>query len=375
MSLRRAAAVLVAMSACGNTQTAPAPAPSSAPAASAPPSPPTASAPSSAPAADAAPPPSARVFTAKPLPFPGVTPPAFMDYLACERSASRVWAPIAVGSSGVVAVLDVAGGTYKRVEGFKTEAREANGKKRVLGPSAVTIGDGFAYVGDRATSEICAVALDSLTPGRCVKLSASTDGVAYVATVKEIWVTSPRESSLTILDATKPDAPKVKATIKLDGAPEGYAVDEARGLFFTNLEDKNGTLAIDVKTHKVTSTWKPGCGADGPRGLVVDSTRKMVVVACTDHLQVLDSGGALLGKLDTGAGVDNIDYLDGRQLVYVGAAKAAKLTVARLDDKGQLAVVASAETSPGARNAVVDASGASYLADAANGRLLAFPPP
>jgi DNA-binding beta-propeller fold protein YncE len=298
-----------------------------------------------------------------------------MDYIVYERGASRVWAPFAAGNVGAVAVLDVAKGTWKRVDGFKTVEREANGKKRTQGPSAVTIGDGFAYVGDRATSEICPVSLATLAAGKCLKLSASTDGVAYVAGTKEIWVTSPREQTLTILDASKPDAPKTKSAIKLDGAPEGYAVDEARGLFFTNLEDKGKSLAIDVKTHKVTTTSDPGCGSDGPRGLVVDAARKLVVVACTDHLQVLGEGGALLGKLDTGAGVDNIDYLDGKQLVYAGAGKAQKLTVARLDDRGQLTVVATGATAPGARNPVVDASGAAYLTDAANARLVAFPAP
>src|ERR1700690_4605854 len=37
--------------------------------------------------------------------------------------------------------------------------------------------------------------------------------------------------------------------IKTDGSPECYAVDAAHGVFYTNLEDKNRTLAIDIKTH------------------------------------------------------------------------------------------------------------------------------
>jgi hypothetical protein len=81
--------------------------------------------------------------------------------------------------------------------------------------------------------------------------------------------------------------------------------------------------------------------------------------------------GAPLGRLDTGAGLDNIDLVDGK--VYAAAGKAARLTVAAVDDKGQLAVVATGDTSEGARNAVVDASGNVYVADSPGARILVFP--
>jgi DNA-binding beta-propeller fold protein YncE len=160
--------------------------------------------------------------------------------------------------------------------------------------------------------------------------------------------------------------------VKTDGEPEGYAVDEAHGLFFTNLEDKGPTVVIDVKTHKVKATWNASCGADGPRGIAFDASHNFVVVACTDHVQVLDAGhdGALLGKLDTGAGIDNIDLADGT--VYAAAGKAAKLTVAKVDGKGQLTVIAAGTTSEGARNAVADADGNVYVGDSQRGRLLVF---
>ena len=157
--------------------------------------------------------------------------------------------------------------------------------------------------------------------------------------------------------------------------PEGYAVDDVRGLFFTNLEDKGSTLVIDVKAHAVKATWTASCGKDGPRGLAFDSKRNFLVVACTDHVQVLDAGhdGALLGRLATGAGVDNVDLVDGT--LYVAAGKAAKLTVATLDDAGSLRVIATADTAPGVRNAVADTSGNVYAGDSLGSRLLVFAAP
>ena len=82
-------------------------------------------------------------------------------------------------------------------------------------------------------------------------------------------------------------------------------------------------------------------------------------MACTDRVLVLDGshGGAKVASLDTGAGVDNIDWLGPQRLLYAAAGKAAKLTVARVDDKGQLTVAATgasssrSSTSPGFRSA------------------------
>lgn len=311
----------------------------------------------------------APTLTSRAVPFPSAKGTAFLDYIAWEPSPSRVWIP--VGSTGSVDVYDVASGSFTAVGGFKTEEREGKNGKRTMGPSAVTIAsDGFAYVGNRATNEVCPIELKTLKPSACIKLASQTDGVVYVASAKEVWVTTPKDSSLTVLDASKPGSLKPKAIIKTEGEPEGYAVDEAHGVFFTNLEDKGGTLAIDVKTRKVTSTWSAGCASDGPRGVAFSPSRNFVIVACTDHVQVLDAGhgGALLGKLDTGAGVDNLDLAG--DLLYVAAAKAGKLTIAKLDDKGQLAVVATGVTSEGARNAVSDASGNVYVGDSLGSRLL-----
>ncbi|MEO7032651.1 MAG: hypothetical protein ABI548_02385 [Polyangiaceae bacterium] len=131
-------------------------------------------------------------------------------------------------------------------------------------------------------------------------------------------------------------------------------------------------ISNDLRTHAVKDVWNAGCSSDGPRGIAVDTARDLVMVACTDHVQVLDpkNKGAQLGKLDTGAGVDNLDYVESAKLLYVAAGKAARLTVARLDDDGQLTVTAAGDTATGARNAVADASGNAYVADPQGARLL-----
>ncbi|HEY3668454.1 MAG TPA: hypothetical protein VGL19_20775 [Polyangiaceae bacterium] len=338
-----------------------------APVASAPPAPPAAPAAPAQAASDVA---EVRALHSEPFALPGATAPVSLDYLFFEPQAARVWVP--AGGTGSVAVFDVASHAFAQVVGFKTVEREMHGKKRVLGPSSGSIGEGVAYVGNRATGEVCVVDLHTLKTRSCLKLPSAPDGVELCPSTHEVWVTTPSTQSLLVLDASKPGQLKQKSVIKLDGAPEGYAIDEARGLFLTNLEDKGSTLTIDVQTHAVKDVWSAACGSDGPRGIAVDSARGLVMVACTDHVQVLDqkNKGALLGKLDTGAGLDNLDYVASSKLLYAAAGKAARLTVAELEDDGRLIVRATAETAPGARNAVVDAAGNAYLADGQAARLL-----
>jgi DNA-binding beta-propeller fold protein YncE len=241
-------------------------------------------------------------------------------------------------------------------------------RKRIVGPSSATVGSGWVYVGNRGDSTVCAINATSLARGTCRHLDSMPDGLAYVAATKEVWVTTPRDKSIRILDeATLAD----KAKLTFEGNPEGFAVDAKRGRFYTNLEDKDRTLAIDLKTHQTVATWLPACGADGPHGLRVDAQAGQLFVACSTRVEVLDAAhdGAVLSSLDTGDGVDDIDYAPATHLLYVGAARAGKLTIASADAHGKLTLFAKVPTHLGARNPAVTDRGAVYLAHSALGGL------
>ena len=298
----------------------------------------------------------------------------FMDYLACDRAHHQVWVP--AGNTGSVDVIDTTNDKITRIKGFPTREIERNGTKRMVGPSSATVGVNMVYIGNRADSSVCGVIADTLKIGPCLKLDSSPDGVAYVAPTKEVWVTTPRDNSIAILDASTSGALTLKGKISLEGQPEGYAVDDGRGVFYTNLEDKDRTLTIDLKTQKVTKTWLPACGEDGPKGLAIDRDNNLLMVACKDRVIVLDAGheGKQLSTLDVGDGIDNIDFVEPLHQVFAAAGRASKLVVARLDAKGGLTVVASVTTAPGARNAVATKDGTAYLTDSKEGKILVVPP-
>jgi len=337
--------------------------------ASAPPAPPS--------SADTAPAPTPKLhLTSKAIPLPGATGEVSLDYLAVDRKGGRVWIP--AGGTGSVDMLEVGTGKMTRIKGFPTAERErkdgTSTTKRVVGPSSATVGDGVAYVGNRANSQVCVIDAQKLTRGACTTLASSPDGLQYVASAKELWVTTPADRSITVLDASAPARLKPKTKIPVDGKPEGYAVDDARGVFYTNLEDKDKTLVLDVKTHKIVATFEAHCGDEGPRGLAVDGSRGFLFVACTDHVEVLldvAHSGNVLSKLDTGAGVDNIDYLESRGHLFVAAGKGAILSIFLVDDKGLLTLLGAGPTTQGGRTAVVDGDGTAYVIDPAQGGVLA----
>src|SRR5882762_51002 len=91
---------------------------------------------------------SAPTFKVHSVPLPGA--PAggvFMDYIAYDRAHHRVWVP--AGNTGRVDVIDTTSDAIGQVQGFPTAEVERRGTKRTVGPSAVTIGDGVVYIGNR----------------------------------------------------------------------------------------------------------------------------------------------------------------------------------------------------------------------------------
>ena len=289
-----------------------------------------------------------------------------MDYIAYDPKMGYVWVPaINIGS---VYVVDTSNDGVREISGFPTNEVELGGRKRTQGPSGVSIGDGVVYIGDRADSSICSIDEKTLARKTCGHIDSTPDGVVYVAPTKEVWVTAPRDNSVRILDSTTL-AQKEKLTF--EGRPEGYAVDAKRGLLYMNYEDKDVTTAIDLKTRKTLSKWPSSCGEDGPHGISLDQQAGFLFVACSTRAEVLDAGhnGEKLSSIDTGDGVDDLSYSPATHTLYVGAARAAQLTVAHVDDAGKLTLVAQVPTHQGARNGVVTKGDTVYLAHSSLGQL------
>ncbi len=300
----------------------------------------------------------------EPVPL-GVSGRVGMDYLGVEPGSDRVWAP--GGNTGKVFVVDVPTRRIRTVDGFPTAER--NG--RSIGPGAVAFGRARAYVANRGDQSICEVDPTTLQRGHCIRLPDGPDGVVFVEQTQELWVTTPRSNTITVV-ALKTGQLASGGSISLDGHPEGLAVDAAHHRFFTNLEDKDETLELDLQTRRVVRRWTTGCGAEGPRGLVVTADTRFLVIACTDAVETFSLEGAptRIDRLETGAGVDNIDVGGMPLVVFAAAGRSETLTRAVLTPDGHLTSATRIHSSKGVRTVVVTRSGVAVSADPLEGRLL-----
>src|SRR5438270_9573134 len=225
------------------------------------------------------PPPS---YELKPISLPGATGAVALDYFAYDPATGKLWVP--ASNTGSVDVIDEKTDAVSQIAGFATGEIERRGRKITVGPTAASIGDGVVYIGNRGDATLCVI--DAQTPerGECVPASTdhsvTPDGVLYITKTKELWVTTrpalngnvEAAKALQVFAASDPRHLKWKTKIPLENLAEGYAVDNERGLFYTNVEDTGTTVVIDVQKHKIVAKWNPG-GSD-LQGLALDTVRR-----------------------------------------------------------------------------------------------------
>jgi DNA-binding beta-propeller fold protein YncE len=318
-------------------------------------------------------------YELKPITLPGASGPVALDYFVYDATTGKLWVP--ASNIGSVDVIDEKTDSISQITGFPTGEIERRGRKITVGPTSASIGDGVIYIGDRGDATVCVVDVRALERGECVPASPdhsiTPDGVLYVAATKEVWITArpvfagtpDAARAVHVFDATDPRHLKWKTKIPLDGLGEGYAVDNARGLFYTNVEGPGATVAIDARTKKIVSKWNPGSAEVG--GLALDPKRGFLFVACGDHVVNLDAAhdGKVLDSIHTGVGLDNIDFSPEEKLLYA-ASGAATLTIAEVDDHGKFHLRATVPTVKGARSVVAGKGETAYLIDPAEGRML-----
>src|SRR5437667_1887784 len=323
-------------------------------------------------------------YELKAIALPGANGAVALDYFAYDPTTGKVWVP--ASNLGSVVVIDEKTDAVSQVAGFKTGEIERRGRKVTLGPTAASIGDGVVYIGNRGDATLCWIDKSSLNRGECVPASSdhsiTPDGVLYVPATKEVWITTRPVSSsnaeaakaLQAFDASDPRHLKWKAKIQLDGLGEGYAVDNGRGLFYTNVEGPGSTIAIDVRTKKIVSKWNSGSADVG--GLALDSARRFLFVACGDRVVNLDAAhdGKVLDSIQTGAGLDNIDYSPEKKILYAAAGQAATLTIVDVSDDGKFHLKATVPTVKGARSVVAAGNETAYVIDPAEGKILKVSP-
>src|SRR6188472_4139925 len=115
-------------------------------------------------------------YELKPISLPGATGTIALDYFAYDRATGKLWVP--ASNTGNVDIIDGNSDAVSQVTGFKTGDVELRGRKITLGPTAVSIGDGVVYIGNRGDSSLCVFDAQSLKREACLQIAPAGAGPA-----------------------------------------------------------------------------------------------------------------------------------------------------------------------------------------------------
>jgi hypothetical protein len=314
-------------------------------------------------------------YNVKPITLSGTTGVVVLDHLAYDRTNGTIWVP--GSNTGNVYIIKENSDAVSVVPGFNTGEVEVEGQKAKMGPTAVSLGEGVVYIGNRADSTLCAINAQTFERESCVDVKsrsrvadAGPHGVSYIAATHEVWVTTGPGKSIEVFDATEPRYPKWKMEIPLESGSEGYAVDNRRARFYTNLEQIGKTVSIDVRSHQVVGRWD--VGSHDLQGIALDTARGFVFVACADHVVSLnaDHEGKIVDSIITGGGLDDIDFSAEQNVLYAAASVTATLAIAEVSNDGKFHLKTLVPTVKGGRGVTAAKDDSAYVIDPAEGRVL-----
>ncbi len=259
------------------------------------------------------------------------------DYVAVDSAARRLY----VSRATKVLVFDV--DTLKSVgEIPKTEGVHGIALARDLGR-------GFTSNGRAGTVTVFELA--TLKVLKEVKVTGENpDAILYDPPTQRVFTFNGRSGNATAVDA---NAMSVAGTIPLGGKPE-FAVSDAKGHLYVNLEDKGELQELDPKELTASKPWPlPGC--EEPTGLAIDVKGGRLFVGCGNRVMDIVSAadGHLLAKVPTGSGTDATAFDPGTGLAFSSNGEGT-LTVVAEGPPGAFRVVQNVETARGARTVALD---------------------
>ncbi len=286
------------------------------------------------------------------------------DDLRYSFSLKKVLVP--GGRTGMLYLIDSDAGVTT-IGGFSEQKNYGGGHGE--GITSVDEGSRFLYVADRSAKRLNVVDPVAKKIVSSAALSSGPDYVRFVSTTNELWVTEPDNDRIEIFQLSqKPGVTPVhSAFVQVKGGPESLVIDSSRGRAYTNLWD-NETLAIDLKNRSIIAEWKNNCKG---RGLALNE--KYLFVGCAEGKAVsldLSQNGKIISSLNSGAGVDIIDYNPQLRHLYLPGAQSASMAIIDVSPSGQLALVKTVATAQGAHCVVSDLRKTAFVCDPHRGGLL-----
>jgi DNA-binding beta-propeller fold protein YncE len=255
--------------------------------------------------------------------------------------------------TGLLFVADLAGG---RVLAFDVRAeRLVKAVGGVPGVHGVLAVPELGRVYATATGAHETVAIDEKT----LAIMAGTpsgrypDGIAWDPKEHKLFVSDETGGAVAVIDAASYQLLKL---IPMGGEVGNTQYDAASGLIYSNAQGRGELVAIDPRTDQIVSREPlPGCA--GNHGLLIDTPRRLALIACEGNARLVLFSLARRTKLaedSVGRVPDVLAYDPAKRWLYV-ASESGVVSVFRVD-QDQLVKLGQALLADNAHVVAVDAA-------------------
>jgi DNA-binding beta-propeller fold protein YncE len=273
----------------------------------------------------------------------------YFDYITVDSSARRVY----LSHGTEVKVLDADSG---KLVGNITGLKQDHG---------IALADEFGrgFITDGGQGKVIIFDLKTLKVIGEAKAAPDADSIVYDPASKRIFSMNGDSMNSTVIDAK---SGTVVGTINLGGGPE-FAVADAKGTIFNNIEDKNEIVAIDSKTLKIKSRW-PVAPAGGPTALAIDREHRRLFSSGREpaRLVVMDAdSGKVIQSFPITAGADANVYEPETGMLFV-STRDGVIHIFHEDSPDKLSVVGTVKTEFGAKTMGLDTKTHNLFVDTAD---------
>ena len=260
------------------------------------------------------------------------------DYLAVDGAARRVY----VSHGDAVEVLDAdSGKPVGRID-------------HLQGVHGIALAPAMhrGWISNGRSGEVTVFDTATLKVSATLKATGENpDAILYDPASERVFTFNGRSSNATAFDA---HSGKVLATVALPGKPE-FAVSDAAGHVWVNIEDRNELVELDPKAATVRATWSLA-PCESPSGLALDARHRRLFSVCDNQIMtVLDAdSGHRVASVPIGKGPDAAAFDAARGLIYSSNGESGTLTVVHEDDPDHYRVIATVPTQTTARTMALD---------------------
>jgi YVTN family beta-propeller protein len=212
---------------------------------------------------------------------------------------------------------------------------------------------GLGFISNGKSNTVTAFDLDNLQVKQDIAIPGSNpDVILYEPMSHKLYSFNGKSADISVIDATQL---KVLSTFAAGGKPE-FAVSNAAGRVFFNLEDQAKIGVIDVVSDKIVATWAlKGCTE--PSGLALDQSHQRLFSVCQNKVMITSSAldGKFIARSAIGEHPDAVIYDATRgNILSSNGGGGGSLSVIHQQDADHYRASGTTPTASGAKTMAMD---------------------